>query len=54
MMLECGCVQRKITKSEKEDYPEGTDFILDKICEKHQRQVNEELMEPMTKEERFE
>lgn len=33
----CGCVIRKISKGEVEDYPEGTSFIIDELCEKHKK-----------------
>lgn len=43
MKYKCGCITRKILKSEIEDYPEGTDFILEEMCEEHKKQMEEEI-----------
>jgi len=65
MKLKCGCEITKVKdmgKEELKDYPKGISFIVDKFCAKHQKEHNEwvknnyspeELMEPMSKEERF-
>lgn len=45
MRLKCGCEIRNILKGEREDYPEGTSFILDKICKEHKQQLKKELKE---------
>lgn len=65
MKLKCGCEITKtedMSKEELKDYPKDINFIVDEFCVKHQKEHNEwvkknynpeELMEPMTKEERF-
>ena len=37
MKLKCGCIIRKITKPEKDDYPEEVKWICDEACEEHQK-----------------
>ena len=38
--LKCGCEERKILKSEKKDYPEGTTLIFEKFCKEHKKLWN--------------
>ena len=44
MKLKCGCIIRKISKAEREDYPEEASFILDKACDKHQKEMEEKKL----------
>ena len=39
----CGCVTRKILKSEIKDYPKGTMVIADELCKKHEKEYQREL-----------
>ncbi len=41
MKYDCGCVVRKILEGEREDYPEGTEHIIDELCEEHKKQAEE-------------
>jgi len=35
MKFDCGCKIRRILKDEREDYPEGTEWVVDEVCDKH-------------------
>ncbi len=41
MKLKCGCEIRKILKAEREDYPDGTEFIVDQLCEEHKKEIED-------------
>ena len=41
MKYKCGCIARKILKAEREDYPKGTEWILDKMCDEHQKETDD-------------
>jgi len=40
MKYKCGCKTRKITKAEVNNYPDGTTIIIEKVCEQHQNEMN--------------
>lgn len=42
MKIKCSCIDRKILKSERQDYPKGTERIIVAFCNKHQKEFDEE------------